>query len=114
MAHPDTTAQPQTAPHAGGLFDPVRPSHRWWVSAALNEHLSWRMVFFLSVVPGLVCIVLVWFILPNVREGVQHSFDLPGLLTMSVFRVSLLVDMSREQREGWDTPFIQWFLLLPV
>jgi DHA2 family multidrug resistance protein len=80
---------------------------------ALTEYLSWRMVFFLSVVSGLVCIVLVWLILPNVCEEVQHSFDLPGLLTMSVFLVSLLVALSREQREGWGTPFIQQPFVVP-
>jgi MFS transporter, DHA2 family, multidrug resistance protein len=49
----------------------------------------------------------VLLVLPNVREEVQRALDLAGLLTMGVFLVSLLVALSRGQREGWDAPFIQ-------
>ena len=73
----------------------------------LTEYLSWRMVFFLNVAPGIVCIVLVLLVLPNVREEVQRTLDLAGLLTLGVCLVSLLVALSRGQREGWDAPFIQ-------
>lgn len=82
------------------------------IGGYLTEYLSWRMVFFLNVVPGVVCIVLVLLVLPNVREDVQHSFDLPGLLTLAIFLVSLLVALSRGQWEGWDAPFIQRLLVV--
>jgi DHA2 family multidrug resistance protein len=77
------------------------------IGGYLTEYLSWRMVFFLNVAPGVVCIVLVLLVLPNVREEVRHALDLAGILTMGVFLVSLLVALSRGQREGWDAPFIQ-------
>jgi EmrB/QacA subfamily drug resistance transporter len=77
------------------------------VGGYLTEYLSWRMVCFLNVAPGVVCIVLVLLVLPNVREEVRHALDLAGLLTMGVFLVSLLVALSLGQREGWDAPLIQ-------
>ncbi|MGH8063932.1 MAG: DHA2 family efflux MFS transporter permease subunit [Candidatus Entotheonellia bacterium] len=77
------------------------------IGGYLTEYLSWRMVCFLNVAPGVVCIALVLLVLPNVREEVRHALDLAGLLTMGVFLVSLLVALSRGQREGWDAPFIQ-------
>jgi len=77
------------------------------IGGYLTEYLSWRMVCFLNVAPGVVCIVLVLLVLPNVREEVQRALDLAGLLTMGVFLVSLLVALSLGQREGWDAPFIQ-------
>jgi EmrB/QacA subfamily drug resistance transporter len=77
------------------------------IGGYLTEYLSWRMVFFLNFAPGLVCIVLVLLVLPNVREEVQHAFDLAGIFTMGVFLVSLLVALSWGQREGWDAPVIQ-------
>jgi MFS transporter, DHA2 family, multidrug resistance protein len=77
------------------------------IGGYLTEYLSWRMVFFLNVAPGVVCIVLVLLILPNVREEVQQALDLPGLLTLGIFLVSLLVALSRGQRDGWDAPLIQ-------
>src|SRR2546428_10607813 len=32
MARPDATALPQSGSRLGGLLDPARPSHRWWVA----------------------------------------------------------------------------------
>jgi DHA2 family multidrug resistance protein len=82
------------------------------IGGYLTEYLSWRMVFFVNVAPGVMCIVLVLLILPNVREEIQRALDLPGILTMGVFLVSLLVALSRGQREGWDEPFIQRLLMV--
>src|SRR5712691_4670126 len=36
MARPDATALPQPGPRTGGLLDPARPSHRWWVAATVT------------------------------------------------------------------------------
>ncbi len=82
------------------------------VGGYLTEYLSWRMVFFMSVVPGVLCIVLILFIVPNVREEGQQRLDLLGLLSMGTFLVSLLVALSLGQREGWDAPLIQRLLVV--
>jgi DHA2 family multidrug resistance protein len=77
------------------------------IGGYLTEYLSWRMVCFMNVAPGVLSIALVLLVLPNVRDEVQRALDLAGLFTMGVFLVSLLVALSRGQREGWDAPFIQ-------
>ena len=76
----------------------------------VTEHLSWRMVFYINVVPGLVCIALVLLVIPNTREATRPSLDLPGLLTLVVFLVSLLIALTQGQQHGWDTPYIQRLL----
>ena len=78
----------------------------------LTEYLSWRMIFFLNTVPGMVCLVLIVLVLPNVREEGKPALDGIGLLSMMVFLVSLLVALSQGQQEGWDAPFIQRLFLL--
>src|SRR2546425_10176232 len=35
MARPDATALPQSGARTGGLLDPARPSHRWWVASTV-------------------------------------------------------------------------------
>src|SRR2546429_3077366 len=35
MAVPDATALPQSGSRMGGLLDPARPSHRWWVASTV-------------------------------------------------------------------------------
>jgi DHA2 family multidrug resistance protein len=73
----------------------------------VTEYLNWRMVFYLNLVPGVVCMALTLLVIPNTREAVKRSFDLAGLLTLALFMVSLLLALTQGQREGWDTPYIQ-------
>lgn len=77
----------------------------------VTEHLSWRMVFYMNIVPGLGCIACVWLVIPNTRETVRHSLDVAGLLTLTVLLVSLLLALTQGQQRGWDTPYIQRLLL---
>ena len=76
----------------------------------VTEYLSWRMVFYINVVPGLVCIALVLLVIPNTRETTRPSLDLAGLLTLVVFLVSLLIALTQGQQQGWETPYIQRLL----
>jgi len=78
----------------------------------VTEHLSWRMVFYMNILPGLGCIGLVWLVIPNTRETTRHSLDIAGLLTLTVFLVSLLLALTQGQQQGWDTPYIQRLLLI--
>ncbi|WP_143309879.1 DHA2 family efflux MFS transporter permease subunit [Candidatus Entotheonella palauensis] len=78
----------------------------------VTDHLSWRMVFYMNILPGLVCFVLVLLVIPNTREAVRRSLDLPGLLTLVIFLVSLLIALTQGQRQGWDSSYIQRLLLI--
>jgi len=73
----------------------------------VTEHLDWRMVFYMNVAPGVLCMLLVVLVLPNTRETVRRSLDLAGLVTMAVFLVSFLIALSQGHRLGWDAPYIQ-------
>lgn len=73
----------------------------------VTEYLSWRMVFYLNIAPGVVCMALAMLVIPNTRETVKRTLDLAGLVTMTVFLVSLLLALSQGQRHGWDSPFMQ-------
>jgi MFS transporter, DHA2 family, multidrug resistance protein len=82
------------------------------IGGYVTEYLSWRMVFYMNLLPGLLCMGLVCLVIPNTREAVKRSLDLAGLLTLAVFLVSLLIALTQGQREGWDTPYIQRLLLV--
>jgi DHA2 family multidrug resistance protein len=73
----------------------------------VTEYLSWRVVFYVNIVPGIICMALALLVIPNVRETVKRSLDLGGLVTMSVFLVSLLMALNQGQRHGWESPVIQ-------
>lgn len=77
------------------------------IGGYVTEYLGWRMVFYLNLVPGVLCMLLALLVLPNTREAVRRPLDLAGLLLMAIFLVSLLLALSQGQRLGWDSPFIQ-------
>src|SRR5437870_9447541 len=64
-------------------------------------------MFVLNVVPGVLCLALVFLVIPILQERVQRSLELAGLVTLVVFLVSLLVALSQGHREGWDAAYIQ-------
>jgi DHA2 family multidrug resistance protein len=73
----------------------------------VTEYLSWRMVFYVNVPAGVLCMLLVVLVVSNTRDATRRSLDLAGLVTMTVFIVSLLIALSQGQRQGWDTPYIR-------
>jgi EmrB/QacA subfamily drug resistance transporter len=73
----------------------------------LTEYLNWRMVFYINIAPGVLCMLLTLLVIPHTREAVKRSLDWPGLLTLTGFMVSLLLALTQGQREGWDSPMIQ-------
>jgi DHA2 family multidrug resistance protein len=77
----------------------------------LTDYLSWRAVFYLNVLPGLLCMALVFVVLPSAHDEERRSLDVLGLLTLAVFLVSLLIALSQGHRHGWDSPYIQRLFL---
>lgn len=78
----------------------------------VTDHLNWRMVFYLNVPGGLLCMLLVAVVIPNTRDAVRRSLDVAGLVTMTIFLVSLLIALSQGQRLGWDSSYIQRLFVL--
>src|SRR5918999_1883927 len=46
------------------------------IGGYLTDYLSWRAVFYLNLLPGLVCMGLVFMVLPNTREAQRRTLDL--------------------------------------
>jgi len=73
----------------------------------LTTYLSWRMVFCLSIAPGVLCLIMGGLVLPHLREEGHTTFDGIGFLSLAIMLVSLLVALSQGHRVGWHTPWIQ-------
>jgi DHA2 family multidrug resistance protein len=78
----------------------------------VTEYLHWRMVFFMNVAPGLVCLALALLVIPGGRETIKRTLDVAGLLTLTIFLVSLLVALSQGHQYGWDAPYIRRLFVL--
>ena len=78
----------------------------------LTEYMHWRMVFYVNLIPGLIGILLILLTLPQSREKQRRKLDVPGLVALVSFLVSLLLALSLGRRHGWDSAFIQWCFVI--
>jgi DHA2 family multidrug resistance protein len=72
----------------------------------LVQEISWRAIFFLALPSGIASIFLTLAIIPRDTPQGGITIDVPGLVTMTVFLVALLLAMTQGQRQGWNSGYI--------
>jgi len=80
----------------------------------LVEHVSWRATFYVQVPIALASVILTLMSMRNVIEQRRRGIDIPGLLTMNVFLVSLLLALTQGHREEWTSGYIVGLLSTSV
>jgi MFS family permease len=94
---------------AAGLGNGVGPL----LGGFLTDELSWRWIFFLNV-PIALFAVAVTYLLVHVKEpeSGERRIDYPGIATLSVGVVSLLVALDQVDDWGWGDPKVIGLLAL--
>jgi EmrB/QacA subfamily drug resistance transporter len=72
----------------------------------LVEHVSWRATFYVQIPILLASFFLTLITMPNVIESRERRIDFAGIITMSVFLVSLLLALTQGRKEEWTSPYI--------
>lgn len=67
---------------------------------------SWRWLFALSAVIGLVALTLVWRFIPESPIRTPSRVDVAGAALLSAGLVALLVALTEGQPQGWTSPLI--------
>ncbi|MFL5833563.1 MAG: MFS transporter [Solirubrobacterales bacterium] len=96
---------------AAGLGNAVGPL----LGGALTEELSWRWIFFLNVPIALFAVgVTYWLVHVKEPAAGERRIDYPGIATLSIGLVSLLVALDQVADWGWDDPRVIGLLVLAV
>jgi len=70
----------------------------------LTEHLSWRWIFYVNLLPGLLVIYFLTQAMPNVKEEKEKRLDLLGLLLLALALSTLITALSKGNSWGWKSP----------
>ncbi|MFF7457353.1 MFS transporter [Kitasatospora sp. NPDC008115] len=72
------------------------------VGGLLVEHVNWESVFFINIPVGLIALALGLWILKDVRaENAAKSFDVPGIVLLSVAMFALVFGIIKAPEWGW-------------
>ncbi|MDY7232706.1 DHA2 family efflux MFS transporter permease subunit [Hyalangium rubrum] len=93
---------------ASSLAPAFGPTFAGWLITLGN----WRWLFFFNVPLGLAAVFLAVRTIPFYRLQVPKAFDLPGLLTVVIGTLSILIALSQGRAWGWmDVKSVSLFLL---
>lgn len=85
------------------------------IGAYLTDYPSWRWIFYVNVLAGLITFILSWWVLvPDKPTDAEPApFDYLGLLFLIVWVTALLICLFRGQKWGW-THSRAWVVILAV
>ena len=73
---------------------------------------DWRYIFFINVPIGVVVLILTFLIIPDLRTGRRHSFDIAGVILASAALLAICYALVEGQRYDWGT--IKSFITIPL
>ena len=73
---------------------------------------DWRYIFFINVPIGIVVLVLTVLLIPDLRTGRRHSFDVGGVVLASLALLAICYALVEGQKYDWGT--ITSFISIPL
>jgi EmrB/QacA subfamily drug resistance transporter len=82
------------------------------VGGFLTENISWHWIFYVNIPIGLVALVVIQRLLPNIKsQNTSRNFDILGGAIFTVAISFLLVGLTNKQFGEWTDPTVGGFIL---
>jgi EmrB/QacA subfamily drug resistance transporter len=73
---------------------------------------DWRYIFFINLPIGVVVLILTVMLIPDLRTGRRHSFDIGGVILASLALLAICYGLVEGQKYNWGT--ITGFISVPM
>jgi EmrB/QacA subfamily drug resistance transporter len=81
----------------GGLATITGPT----LGGAIITYISWRWIFFINVPIGIAALILTFAIIPDLRPGRSHGWDIIGILVATAGLFGVVFGLIEGQRYNW-------------
>src|SRR6266566_2204822 len=71
------------------------------VGGALITYFSWPWIFFINVPIGIAALIATFLIIPDLRPGRHHGWDLPGIVIATAGLFAIVFGLIEGQRYSW-------------
>src|SRR5947208_4232018 len=71
------------------------------LGGAIITYIDWRWIFFINVPIGIAKIAATFWIIPDLRPGRHHGWDLPGIFIATAGLLAMLFGRLEGQRYSW-------------
>src|SRR6266699_1086159 len=71
------------------------------VGGALVTYANWRWIFFINVPIGIAALIATFLIIPDVRPGRRHGWDIVGVILATVGLFAVVFGLIEGQRYNW-------------
>src|ERR1700694_3380142 len=92
---------PQTLAILTTLFPPETPVAGPTLGGAIVTDVDWRWIFFVNVPIGIAALVATFLIIPDLRPGRRHGWDLVGVILVTAGLFGVIFGLIEGQRYNW-------------
>src|SRR5579859_3429322 len=82
------------------------------VGGAIITYISWRWIFFINVPIGIAALVATFAIIPDLRPGRHHGWDIVGIIVASAGLFGIVFGLIEGQRYSWG-PITSTIITIP-
>jgi EmrB/QacA subfamily drug resistance transporter len=83
-----------------------------FLGGTLTDNLSWHAIFYVNIPIGLVALLVIWRLLPNIRHAERAGrIDYPGVVTLVLGLVPILIGLTIAETSGFgDAVVWAWII----